>query len=121
MPGTVGSPMPGIAGSPMIVRNPVRAGQVIYARNSDLLVLAPVNPGAEVIADGNVHIYSTLRGRAVAGAQGDVHARIFCQRLQAELVAVAGAYVMAEDIPHQARGRAVQVHMDGGECRISAL
>ena len=115
------TPTPGIAGSPMIVRNPVRAGQVIYARNSDLLVLAPVNPGAEVIADGNVHIYSTLRGRAVAGAQGDVNARIFCQRLHAELVAVAGAYVMAEDIPRQSRGQAVQVHMDGGECRISLL
>jgi septum site-determining protein MinC len=115
------APTPGVAGSPMIVRNPVRAGQVIYARNSDLLVLAPVNPGAEVIADGNVHIYSTLRGRAVAGAQGDVNARVFCQRLHAELVAVAGAYIMAEDIPRASRGQAVQVHMDGGECRISPL
>jgi septum site-determining protein MinC len=107
--------------SQMVVRQPVRAGQVIYARNSDLLVLAPVNPGAEVIADGNVHIYSTLRGRAVAGAQGDVNARIFCQRLQAELVAVAGAYVMADDVPREARGQAVQVHIDGGECRITRL
>ena len=83
----------------MVIRQPVRSGQVIYAQNADLVVLAPVNPGAQVIADGHVHIYAPLRGRAVAGAQGLLGARIFCQRLEAELVAISGAYVMADDIP----------------------
>jgi len=84
-------------------------------------VLAPVNPGAEVIADGHVHIYSTLRGRAVAGAHGATDARIFCHRLEAELVSIAGAYIMADDIPAEFRGQAIQVFLDGGECRITAL
>ena len=106
---------------PVVVRQPVRGGQVIYAERSDLVVLAPVNPGAEVIADGHVHIYATLRGRAVAGAQGYAEARIFCQRLEAELVAVAGAYVMADDIPPERRGHPAQIYLDGGECRIAAL
>ena len=83
----------------MVVRQAVRGGQVVYAQNNDLVVLAPVNAGAQVIADGNVHIYSTLRGRAVAGAQGLPGARIFIQQLEAELVAVAGVYMMAEEIP----------------------
>jgi septum site-determining protein MinC len=106
---------------PLVVRQPVRGGQVIYAQRSDLVVLAPVNPGAEVIADGHVHIYATLRGRAIAGAQGYTEARIFCQRLEAELVAVAGAYVMADDIPPERRGHSAQIFLDGGECRIAAL
>ena len=106
---------------PIVVRQPVRGGQVIYAQGTDIVVLAPVNPGAEVIADGHVHIYSTLRGRAVAGAQGYADARIFCQRLEPELVAVAGAYLLADDIPRQHRGRAVQIHMEAGECRINPL
>ena len=89
---------------PVVVTKPVRGGQVIYAQNNDLVVLAPVNPGAQVIADGHVHIYATAaraRGRRRAGLPG---ARIFCQKLEAELVAVAGAYVMAEEIPAALRG-----------------
>ena len=78
---------------------PVRGGQVIYAQNNDLVVLAPVNAGAQVIADGHVHIYAKLRGRAVAGAKGLAGARIFVQRLEAELVAVSDAYMSAEEIP----------------------
>jgi septum site-determining protein MinC len=114
---------PGLAAHrpPLVVRQPVRGGQVIYARQSDLVVLAPVNPGAEVIADGHVHIYATLRGRAIAGAQGFADARIFCQRLEAELVAVGGAYVMADDIPPERRGHPAQIFLEGGECRIAAL
>lgn len=105
----------------LVVRQAVRAGQVIYAQRSDLVVLAPVNAGAEVVADGHLHIYSSLRGRAVAGAQGFSEARIFCQKLEAELVAIAGAYVMAEHIPVDRRGRSVQVYLEGGECRIVPL
>jgi len=104
-----------------VVSQPVRSGQVVYAQNADLVVLAPVNPGAQVIADGHVHIYAPLRGRAVAGMQGLLGARIFCQRLEAELVAISGAYVMAEDIPRDRLGKPAQIYLEGGECRIAPL
>ena len=106
---------------PMVVTKPVRGGQVIHARDNNLVVLAPVNPGAQVIADGHLHVYAPLRGRAVAGAAGLPGARIFCQKLEAELVAIAGAYVMAEEIPVALRGRAAQVFLEDGECRVTAL
>jgi septum site-determining protein MinC len=106
---------------PVVVRQPVRGGQVIYARNTDLIVLAPVNPGAQIFADGHIHVYSVLRGRAMAGAQGLTEARLFVQKLEAELVAVAGAYVMPDDIPPALRGKAAQVWLDAGECRVSPL
>jgi septum site-determining protein MinC len=106
---------------PMVISQPVRSGQVVYAQNADLVVLAPVNPGAQVIADGHIHIYAPLRGRAVAGVQGLLGARIFCQRLEAELVAISGAYLTADDIPEARRGRPAQIHLEGGECRIAAL
>ncbi|HVT10299.1 MAG TPA: septum site-determining protein MinC [Polyangia bacterium] len=106
---------------PVVVTKPVRGGQVVYAQNNDLVVLAPVNPGAQVIADGHLHVYAPMRGRGVAGAQGLPGARIFCQKLEAELLAISGAYVMAEEIPVAMRGRAVQVHLEDGECRLTAL
>jgi septum site-determining protein MinC len=116
------SPLPrGPHTGPMVVTKPVRGGQVIHARDNDLVVLAPVNPGAQVIADGHLHVYAPLRGRAVAGAGGLPGARIFCQKLEAELVAISGAYVMAEEIPAALRGRAAQVFLENGECRITAL
>ena len=105
----------------MVVRQAVRGGQVVYAQNNDLVVLAPVNAGAQVIADGHVHIYSTLRGRAVAGANGLPGARIFVQKLEAELIAVSGSYVMAEEIPPQLRGRAVQASLENGDCTLALL
>ena len=114
------APASGHAG-PMVITQPVRSGQVVYAQNADLVVLAPVNPGAQVIADGHIHIYAPLRGRAVAGVQGLLGARIFCQRLEAELVAISGAYLTADDIPEARRGRPAQIHFEGGECRIAAL
>jgi septum site-determining protein MinC len=94
---------------------------VVYAQNNDLVVLAPVNPGAQVMADGHVHIYAPLRGRAVAGAMGLPGARIFCQKLEAELVAISDAYVTADEIPVKLRGKAVQVYLEGKECRLTAL
>jgi septum site-determining protein MinC len=106
---------------PVVVNQPVRGGQVIYAQGNDLVVLAPVNPGAQVIADGHVHIYAPLRGRAVAGASGLLGARIFCQKLEAELVAISGAYVMADEIPAERRGKPAQIFLENGECRITAL
>ena len=105
----------------MVITKPVRSGQVVYAQNNDLVVLAPVNPGAQVIADGHVHVYAPLRGRARRRRAGLLGARIFCQRLEAELVAISGAYLIADDIPAERRGRAAQIYLENGECRIAAL
>jgi len=82
----------------MIIKQPVRSGQRIYAKGADLIVQASVSNGAEIIADGNIHIYGNLRGRAIAGAQGNKNARIFCQSLQAELVSIAGNYRLNDSL-----------------------
>ena len=105
----------------MMQAAPVRSGQQVYAENADLTVLTTVGAGAEVIADGSIHIYGALRGRALAGAQGNEKARIFCREFHAELVAVAGHYKVLEDIPKELRGKAVQVWLDQGQLRIAAL
>jgi septum site-determining protein MinC len=112
---------PGAHRAPMVIRQPVRSGQLIYAEKNDLIVLAPVNPGAQIVADGNIHVYATLRGRAVAGAQGYSDARIFCQKFEAELVAIAGAHVTSDDIPRDRLGKPSQVFLHNGACVISAL
>lgn len=101
------------AGAPGLMQaTPVRSGQQVYAENRDLTVLTAVGAGAEVIADGSIHIYGALRGRALAGAQGNASARIFCREFHAELVAVAGHYKVLEDIPAGLRGKPVQVWLD---------
>ena len=92
-----------------LVTQPIRSGTQIYARGSDLIVTAPVSPGAEIMADGNIHVYAALRGRALAGAGGDVEARIFCSRLEAELISIAGRYLVSDQIPLEQRGLAVQI------------
>lgn len=109
------------AGAARIVTQPVRSGQQIYARGGDLVVLASVSPGAEVLADGHVHIYGALRGRALAGVQGDAAARIFCQTLEAELVAIAGHYQLSEQFAEDLRGRAVGIRLDVDALRVEAL
>ena len=106
---------------PLVLRQAVRSGQEIYARQTDLIVMAPVNPGAQIYADGHIHIYSTLRGRAMAGAQGLTDARIYVQKLEAELVAVAGAYLAADDIPADRRGKPCQVYLEDGACKLAPL
>lgn len=114
------APAPG--GEPGLIQPvPVRSGQQVYADNRDLTVLGAVNTGAEVLADGSIHIYGPLRGRALAGAQGNAKARIFCRAFHAELVAVAGQYKVLEDIPRDIHGKAAQVWLDGDELRIAAL
>ncbi|UNK50495.1 septum site-determining protein MinC [Lysobacter sp. S4-A87] len=105
----------------MIQSKPVRSGQQIYAENRDLTVLTTVGAGAEVIADGSVHIYGPLRGRALAGAQGNEQARIFCREFHAELVAIAGHYKVLEEIPKDLRGKAVQVWLEDQQLKIAAL
>ena len=103
-----------------IQTQPVRSGQQIYADGGDLIVLAPVSPGAEVVADGCVHVYAPLRGRAIAGARGDTRARVFCHKQEAELIAVAGTYAVAEQI-QDTRGQSVQAFLDGDALRIQIL
>jgi septum site-determining protein MinC len=105
----------------LTITQPVRSGQVVYAQRGDLVVMAGVNPGAQVIADGHIHIYGPLRGRALAGAAGNAEARIFCQSLAAELVSVAGEYLMADDIPDTVRGRAAQVFCKDGRPQVTPL
>ena len=105
----------------LIQAAPVRSGQQVYAENRDLTVLSQVGAGAEVIADGSIHIYGPLRGRALAGAQGNDKARIFCRSFHAELVAVAGHYKVLEDIPKDLHGKPVQVWLDNEELKIAAL
>ena len=96
----------------LFVKRPLRSGQQVYARGGDLVVLGAVNAGAEVIADGNIHIYAPLHGRALAGASGATEARIFCTRFDAELVSVAGLYRTFDGgVPHKLAGRPVQVRL----------
>ena len=109
-------------GNPGLVQVlPVRSGQQVYADNRDLTVLSTVGAGAEVLADGSIHIYGALRGRALAGAQGNEKARIFCREFHAELVAVAGHYKVLEDIPKELRGKAVQIWLENEQLNIAAL
>jgi septum site-determining protein MinC len=106
---------------PMVIQTTVRSGQLVYAHATDLIVLAPVNPGAQLMADGNIHVYAPLRGRAVAGARGARNARVFCQRLEAELVGVDSAYVTAEALPAERLGKPAQIYLDGDRCVVTAL
>jgi septum site-determining protein MinC len=107
--------------STVTVKQPVRGGQVIYAQRADLVVLAPVNAGAQVIADGHVHVYGPLRGRALAGAQGMADARVFCQSLEAELLSVAGQYLLADEIPVDRRGKPTQIFVENGSFHFLPL
>ncbi|TAA12392.1 septum site-determining protein MinC [Pseudoxanthomonas winnipegensis] len=104
----------------MVLKNAVRSGQQIYAEQRDLTVLTSVGAGAEVIADGSIHIYGPLRGRALAGAQGNEDARIFCSAFHAELVAVAGHYKVLDDVPRALHGKPVQVWLEDGQLNIAA-
>jgi len=96
----------------MVVDKPLRSGQKVYARGADLVVLAMVNQGAEVVADGNIHVYAPLRGKAMAGASGNVHARIFSLCLEPELISIAGVYRTSEHpLAPEVRGKPAQVRL----------
>jgi septum site-determining protein MinC len=103
-----------------IISEPVRSGQQIYAEHGDLVLLNTVSPGAEVIADGCVHVYGKLAGRAIAGARGDESARIFCRKMEAELVAIAGIYAVSEQMKDSPRGSAAMAYLEQGRLRIEA-
>lgn len=105
----------------IIIREPVRSGQSIIFPEGDVTVVGSVASGAEIVAGGSIHIYGTLRGRALAGSVGNAGARIFCRRLEAELVAIDGLYKMADDIDPGLRGQAVQLWLDGDAIMAETL
>lgn len=109
------------ATSALMHHHPVRSGQRVYARHRDLVVTTVVGAGAEVMADGCVHIYGALRGRAMAGAHGEVTARVFCQEFNAELVSIAGVFRVFETIPPELAGKPVQAWLDGDDLRFAPI
>ncbi|WP_318462585.1 septum site-determining protein MinC [Photobacterium leiognathi] len=117
------SPQPEEKGreSALIIRTPVRSGQQIYAKNRDLVILNHVSAGAEILADGCIHIYGTLRGRAIAGANGDQEATIFCQNLQSELISIAGNYWLSDNIQEEFWGKGVVISIANNTLSIEHL
>ena len=112
----------GAGQSALVVDKPLRSGQQVYARGRDLVVLAMVNPGAEVMADGHIHVYAPLRGKAIAGAKGDTSARIFAASLEAELVSIAGVYRTSDTpLPKEVAGKAAQVWLADDKLSMRAL
>jgi septum site-determining protein MinC len=105
----------------LLIDQPIRSGQSVVFERGDITVLGSVASGAEVMAGGSVHIYGTLRGRAIAGLSGHPGARIFCSKLQAELLAIDGVYQTADDMPANALGKPVQAWLDGEQMKISVL
>jgi len=105
-----------------IITTPVRGGQQVYAQGGDLVVVSSVSPGAELLADGNIHVYGPMRGRALAGVKGDTKGRIFCQQLSAELVSIAGQYKVSEDLRRDPLwGSGVQISLSGDVLNIIRL
>lgn len=104
-----------------IVNTPVRSGQQIYARDADLIITSSVSAGAELVADGNIHIYGMMRGRALAGASGDRNCQIFCTNLAAELVSIAGEYWIMDQIPQEFFGKAARLCLQDGALTIQTL
>jgi septum site-determining protein MinC len=109
-------------GSAMVVDKPLRSGQHVYAKGRDLVMLAMVNPGAEIMADGHIHVYAPLRGKAIAGAKGDTSARIFANSLEAELLSIAGVYRTSDaPLPKDVAGKSAQVWLAGDKLVMLAL
>ena len=109
-------------GSAMVVDKPLRSGQHVYAKGRDLVMLAMVNPGAEIMADGHIHVYAPLRGKAIAGAKGDTSARIFTNSLEAELLSIAGVYRTSDaPLPKEVAGKAAQVWLADDKLVMQAL
>ena len=106
----------------MVIDKPLRSGQHVYAKGRDLVVLAMVNPGAEIMADGHIHVYAPLSGKAIAGAKGDTSARIFTHSLEAELLSIAGVYRTSDaPLPKEVAGKAAQVWLVGDKLVMLAL
>ena len=105
----------------IVVTEPVRSGQSLFFPEGDVTIVGSVASGAEVVAGGSIHVYGTLRGRALAGTMGNAQARIFCRKLEAELIAIDGFYKTAEDMEPNLRGQAVQIWLEGETIETGAL
>ncbi|MDX1695169.1 MAG: septum site-determining protein MinC [Ketobacteraceae bacterium] len=108
-------------GETRLITTPVRSGQQIYAADGDLIIVAPVSAGAEILASGNIHVYGPLRGRALAGVNGNSEARVFCQCLEAELISIAGSYKVNEDLRETHWKSAVQARLENDQLVIEPL
>lgn len=115
------APLPTKAIPSIVVTQPVRSGQALFFPDGDVTVIGSVASGAEVVAGGSIHIYGTLRGRAMAGTMGNASARIFCRKLEAELVSIDGYYKTAEDLEPDLRGKAVQFWLEGETFKVGSL
>jgi septum site-determining protein MinC len=115
------APAPGPVADSLHIERQIRSGQQIYARDGDLVIHGSVSAGAELIADGSIHVYGALRGRALAGAGGNEQARVYSLDFQAELVSVAGNYKVFEELPARLRGQAVQVWLEEGQLKMGRL
>lgn len=115
------APQPVASASSIIVKQPVRSGQSLFLPDGDITVVGSVGSGAEVVAGGSIHVYGTLRGRAMAGTMGNSSARIFCRKLEAELIAIDGLYMTADDMEPRVRGKSVQIWLEGGSMKIELL
>jgi septum site-determining protein MinC len=107
--------------SPLVIEAPVRSGQTVFYPQGDVIVIGSVSSGADVIAGGSIHVYGTLRGRAMAGAYGEMRARIFCRRLEAELLAVGGVYLTADEIDKEMLSHNVQIWLDSEDVKVARL
>ena len=115
------SPAPTKAAPSIVVSQPVRSGQALFHPEGDITITGSVASGAEVVAGGSIHVYGALRGRAMAGTMGNASARIFCRKLEAELIAIDGFYQTAEDMDPRLRGKAVQIWLEGETIKAEAL
>ena len=115
-------PTPAAVTKPVkVISRPVRSGQQVYAEGGDLVITAAVSEVAEVLADGNIHVYGTLRGRALAGVKGNVHARVFCQSLDAELISIAGQFIMHETVKASCWKQPAQIYLEEDTLHIEPI
>lgn len=121
IPAQISAPTPQAAVNSLLIESPVRSGQSIIFPEGDVTILGSIGSGAEVIAGGSIHIYGTLRGRAMAGAYGNARARIFCRKLEAELIAIDGLYKIADEIEPQLRKKPVQAWLENETMKITLL
>ncbi|GAA0681739.1 septum site-determining protein MinC [Marinobacterium maritimum] len=115
------APEPAAPVAAKVITTPVRSGQQVYARGTDLIILAPVSAGAEVMADGHIHVYGPLRGRAMAGVTGNADARIFCQSMEAELISIAGYFKTSEDLHAECWQQPIQALLRGSRLDTVSL
>ena len=110
-----------VAQQSLVIKQTVRSGQQYYAANGDLIILGSVSAGAEVLADGNIHIYGSLRGKAMAGIKGNQQAQIFCHNLQSELISIAGIYLLCDDIPQIHLGNPSHIQLQEEKLKFNQL